>query len=225
MGNTWNYQIVLQEQQFITPELFERILSLASSIDYNLRFPVYVTGTGEPDFLQFFDIETFTTYMCSQGGCFTVWDKNDDDMLFTIRPSESEFSFGVQYNLREGRNEDNAHDLELFFSIVCNDLQPRFAYSHDEWGWEFAFRGDEFFTVWENFHQSIAKGDPPLVLCWLNYFEKDYFERIDKASLEAVEFYKLTETEHGMFVQLSEHPWNAVNMLLENGKYASFRYS
>lgn len=223
MGNTWNYQIVLQERQYVTPELFTRILNLATNIGYHLRFPTYVMLPDGYGMVEIYDADSVMSYMCSQGGNFTIWDKDDDDMLLSFDPSETEFSFGVQYDLHENRNKRNAQDLELFFRTVCQDLQPRFAYSHDEWNWEFAFRGDKFFRV-ENFHQSIAKGDPPLVLSWLNYFEKDYFARINKASLEAVSFYKLTATEYGIFAQLSDHPWNAVNMILENGTYTFSQY-
>jgi hypothetical protein len=224
MGNTWNYEIVLQEGQYVTPDLLKHILSLASGIGYNLRFPTHVIGRDGFEEQKFFNAEDLIAYMCSQGGCFTIWDKADEDILFTVIPPARHFSFGVQYNLREDRNEKNAYDLGRFFDIVCCDLKPHFAYSHDEWGWEFAFRGDQFFTVWENFQQSIQNGDTPPVLCWLTYMDKAYFERIPKAALEGVEFYKLTETEHGVFIQLADHPWNAVNVILEDGKYAYFRY-
>jgi hypothetical protein len=222
MGNTWHYDIVRQEGHYVTPELLKRILSLASSIDYGLRFPTPVIGSNGIDEQQFFDADSLITYMCSQGGCFTVWDKADYDMLFTMIPPTREFSFGVQYNLREGRNGKIARDLELLFSVLCRELQPHFAYSHDEWAWETAFRGEQFFSVWESFQQSISKGELPLVLCWLTYLDKAYFERIPKAALEAIEFHKLTDTEHGVFVQLSQHPWNAVNVMLQNGKYDFF---
>jgi hypothetical protein len=161
MGNTWNYEIVLQDGQLVTPDLLKHILSLASSINYNLRFPTYVTSGDGLDALQFSDTEALIEYIVSQGGCFPVWDDDDNDILFTIIPPAREFSFGVQYNLRENRIEKNAHDLEQYFDILCRDLTPHFAYSNDEWSWEFAFRGDKFFAVWDNFQQTIVKNDPP----------------------------------------------------------------
>jgi hypothetical protein len=54
--------------------------------------------------------------------------------------------------------------------------------------------------------------------------DKAYFERIPKAALETVRFYNLIETEQGVFIKLADQPWNAVNMILENGKYAYFQY-
>jgi hypothetical protein len=224
MGNTWVYEVVLQEGQFVTPDILKHILSLASSMDYNLRFPAYVMIPEGSGFIKVYDAESVITCMCTQGGNFTIWDKDGDDMLLSFAPSEARFSFGILYNLREGRNEKNAHDLERFFDIICRDLKPRFAYSHDEWTWEAAFFGAEVIAVWDQFQKSIMNGDLPLVLCWLTYMDKAYFERIPKAALEEVEIYKLIETEHGVFVQLAEHPWNAVNMILEDGKYAYFRY-
>jgi hypothetical protein len=222
MGNTWSYEIVLQDGQYVTPDLLKHILSLASSMDYNLRFPTYVINRDGMDELQFFDADSLIEYMSSQGGCFTIWDEADDDMLITIIPPTREFSFGVQYNLYEDRNQKNAHDLEQFFDILCRDLKPHFAYSQAEWTWEAAFPGLEVLTAFEKFHKSILKGELPLVLCWLTYMDKAYFERIPKATLEGVEFYRLTETEHGVFIQLADQPWNAVNVMLQNGKYDFF---
>jgi hypothetical protein len=224
MGNTWNYEIVLQEGQYVTPDLLKHILSLASSMDYNLRFPTYVMVHNEDEMRKVNDGASVIAYTCEQGGNFTIWDKDNGDMLLSFAPDNPGFSFGVQYNLYENRNQKNARDLERFFDIVCRDLKPRFAYSHDEWGWEFAFRCEKFLTVWDNFHKSIAKGDTPLVLCWLTYLDKAYFDQIPKTALEGIEFYKQTETEHGVFIKLADHPWNAVNVILEDGKYTYFRY-
>ena len=222
MGNTWNYEIVLQEGRLVTPELLKHVLDLAGSMGYELRFPVNVIGRNRLDDLQFANADALITYMTTKGECFTVWNKANDDMLFTIIPPTREFSFGVQYNLYEDRDEKMAHDLEAFFDLLCRDIKPHFAYSQDEWTWEAAFPGTEFVTILKKFRKSILKGDLPLVLCWLTYLDRAYFERIPKTAFEGVELYKLTETEHGVFIQLAQHPWNAVNVMLQNGKYDFF---
>jgi hypothetical protein len=220
MGNTWNYEIVLQKSRGIASSLFEQIFRVTQAIGYKLLFPTSVIALNGLDALEFHDVETLANHLGSEGGNFPIWNEAGQDILLAFLPQKGVFSFGVQYNLLADRHDKIAHDLEQLFFAFCIELKPRYGYSHDEWNLEVAFRGQEILTVWTQFENGVAKARIPPILFWLNYFEQEYFTRIGKEAFEKLQSFKFTQVQDGVFIQLASHPWAAKYATLENGKYS-----
>lgn len=215
MGNTWNYELIFEETRQFSPEFFRQILDLAGKHGYTLHDPTYVID-GNGDDIQFHNAEDLTAYMCSEGGIFAIW-RDELDIQVGFYPSFRHLSIGVHYNLRENRDEQIVNDLEAVFSTFCENLQPYFGYSHDEWNLETI---SPTLFLYKNFEEGVAKKEPPKILFWLNYFEANYFESLGEWRFEKIAFHKLVKTEHGVFVYLASAPWNIRQAILgSDGKY------
>ncbi|MBA3868908.1 MAG: hypothetical protein H0X30_07130 [Anaerolineae bacterium] len=219
MGNTWFYELIFEETKLFTSELFGQVLSVAKEQAYKLRYPTYVADPDEVDALEFYDVETLSTYICSQGGHFTVW-REEEGILLGFYPSERYIGLGIQYNLRKDRDEQISLDLENLFLAFCQNFQPSCGYCDDEWSLEIIFPR-ELAENWGKFQSNILKQEPPMLLFWINYFSTTYFSKIGEWRFEELQLSKLVTTrEHGVFMYLAASPWDIEHAILgEDGKY------
>jgi hypothetical protein len=219
MGNTWTYELVLQETTQFTPELFRQVVDLADDYAYRLHYPIYATSDNGETYLEFSDTETLSTYLCSQGGNFPVW-REDKDILLGFYPSNRRIDHGVQYDLHRDRDEQISSDLENLFLALCQKFQAHYGYSHDERHLEAIFPGYGFHEGWQKFESSVLKDEPPLLLFWLNYFERSYYVNIGEWRFEELQPSKLVTTQHGVFIYLASSPSNIRHAILgKDGKY------
>ncbi len=221
MPNTWDYTIVLRDRVEDRASIAERVLAIGQSIGYTLAGESWVLDAeGEEHLLQ--TRGDVLDFLATHGGLVTLWCKRKHcDIGLSFDWEGLTISVGVLHDLLSTDHPDDdgyggcAGDLEAMFTMLCRELRPAYGYSSDEWMLEAALGTRDFPSRWRAFEQTVREQRPPPLLFWLNYFARDYFERVGAERLAAVPHRVVRLGDEGVFVYLSDHPWDAQMALLD----------
>ncbi len=218
MSNSWGYNIFLPEKQEFSRQFLDQVLGLAVDLKYEPQYPVSVLTTDGMSDLRFRDVHALAPYVCSQGGSFPIW-RGDDNLDLSFEPQKKKLEIFVTHDIQQGRDEQIAEDPEKLFRAYCVELESRYGYACDEWRLEAAFPGTRVLTAWQEFQDGINQGQPPSILFWLNYFDRQYWERIGPERLKDLECDSV-QVAQGIFVYLARYPWDAwLAVLGKDGRY------
>ncbi len=221
MPNTWDYTIVLREPIEDHATIAERALEIGESIGYALAGESWVLDPEGEEHL----LETrgeVLDFLATRGGLVTLWcERKQRDIGLSFDWEGLTISVGVLHDLlpagdlADDGQGGSAADLEAMFTMLCGELKPAYGYSSDEWMLEAALGTRDFPARWRAFEQTVREQRPPPLLFWLNYFARDYFERVGAERLAAVPHRVVRLGDEGVFVYLSDHPWDAQMALLD----------
>ncbi|MEN6450704.1 MAG: hypothetical protein ABFC96_09450 [Thermoguttaceae bacterium] len=226
MSNPWAFTLVLENSSVITEKVVATTFEVVNEAGFFLPTPISGISVDGKDPLAFDDAAMALAAMCSEGGLLTFW-KNagavcPSDICVTFDPRSKEIRVGVTYSLEKERNGDAqvAADLHTIFVCLCRRLAPLHGYATDDWGWELCFPGDDCMRDWEAFRAAVRRKEPPPVLFWTNYFDTEYFSRVDQRVFSDI-CHRQERLEHGVLVYLADDIWKATFGFLEpSGRYS-----
>lgn len=209
MGNDWEYAVVLRELPADRSDIVTRVFGMSQSLGYALIEKPYVCDNKGDDHPFTSRAECYE-YLATHGGSVAVFDGQEpdgNDLRLDFDWKRKQVVTGSLSDFARRHDGVMAADLKAMFVFLCKDLRPFYGYSSDEWMVEAAFANKKYMSQWRAFERAVRKERVPPLLFWLNYFDSGYFERIGEARMGEVPHCIVPLEDRGIFVSLSEYPW------------------
>jgi hypothetical protein len=218
MSNAWDYYVYLPDQEISNPTVLHRILDIAKRSGFDVVLDeqeqlrtLNVDGEVDIDFTTLAPLAN----LVAQGGR-TIMMMDSTNILYLILDMPTHWMY-LSIDRKFYKEQDGivAAEMEAFFRTACVELHARYGFVTDEYRLE-TFTRDRFNTIYNSLQEAPTHDDPPPILCWLNYFAKDYFQTAIQPRLSGLECSIQPAGHDGVFLALSDAPWNATFAQLED---------
>ena len=216
MGRDWDY-IFYCRQDTEPRTLIDALFDCAAELGYRSTAEregesgfAWVTTTESEYRCE--SLEETKEVLMQAGGCTSVLKDDYVSASFQIDARRILVSSGT--SLVEWHDNALESDLQALFLRLLNSLVPLYAFSADEWSFEFrlAALGD-FEKGQAQLEAAIAVRKPPPILWWLNYFPREHYMQVEER-LSDLDGLRLRDLRHGVVLQLSDRAWDVKTAIL-----------